>query len=138
MGSRGHRKVKGARLLPHEQALLDSGALADATHARSSSIWLARDSAAAGAGMTTVYRHMGDPECLHLLAHGQLPDSQPYQTIVEGPRGRVYAEKYLRGRKKVDSSPTTVVEFVAPKPLIAALFEQQSKTEDGVISAHVW
>ena len=84
--------------------------------------------------MTTVYRPMGDPECLYLLEYGELPDTQPYQTIVEGPNGRVYAEKYLRGHKKVDSSPTTVVEFVAPKPLIDALFEQQCKVEHGAIS----
>merc|ERR1712079_237130 len=76
----------------------------------------------------------GDLECGHLLAHGLLPDTQPYQTIVEGEEGRAYAEKYLRGHKSVDSSPTTVVEFVAPRALVARLFAMQSKNEDGAIS----
>merc|ERR1711865_481068 len=81
-----------------------------------------------------VYRPMGDEECSHLLTHGILPDTQPYQTIVEGEEGRSYAEKYLRGHKSVDSSPTTVVEFTAPRSLIRRLFEMQSKNEDGAIS----
>merc|ERR1719199_1950971 len=77
---------------------------------------------------------MGDEECRHLLETGTLPNTQPYQTIVEGPDGRVYAEKYLRGHKSVDSSPTTVVEFVAPRSLSDRLFAMQSKNEDGAIS----
>merc|ERR1712139_322286 len=63
-----------------------------------------------------------------------LPDTQPYQTIVVGNEGRIYAEKYLRGRKSVDSSPTTAMEFRAPRPLIQQLFTMQSKNEDGAIS----
>ena len=55
---------------------------------------------------------MGDTELLFLLQYNQLPDTQPYQAIIEGERGRVYAEKYLNGKKWVDSCPTTVVEFV--------------------------
>ena len=38
------------------------------------------------------YRHMGDEECAFLREHGVLPDTQPYQTIVEGPAGRAYCE----------------------------------------------
>ena len=56
---------------------------------------------------------MGDLECGYLLKHGVLPSTQPYQAIIEGERGRTYAEKYLRGHKSVDTSPTTVVEFTA-------------------------
>merc|ERR1711972_1128265 len=77
---------------------------------------------------------MGDVECAFLLANGILPDTQPYQTIVEGVGGRRYAEKYLRGHKSVDSSPTTVVEFTMPTSIIRKLFEMQSKNEDGAIS----
>lgn len=135
------RKVKGVKLLPHELALVECGALEDVTHQGSSSIWLTRTSTGlpivgqeGGEEMTVVYRPMGDSECLHLLEHKQLPDTQPYQTIVEGANGRLYAEKYLRGHKKVDSSPTTVVEFIAPKLLIDSLFQQQHKVEDGAIS----
>lgn len=135
------RKVKGVKLLPHELALVECGALEDVTHQGSSSIWLTRASTElpivgqqGDEEMTVVYRPMGDSECLYLLEHKQLPDTQPYQTIVEGPNGRQYAEKYLRGHKKVDSSPTTVVEFIAPKLLVDSLFQQQCKVEDGAIS----
>ena len=77
---------------------------------------------------------MGDREFAHLLAHGVLPATQPYQTIVEGAAGRQYAERYLRGSKWVDSSPTTVVEFVCPRALAARLFAMQCKPEDGCLS----
>lgn len=128
-------KVKGVKLLPHEQQLLDVGLLRDITHVGSSSIWLSAESTTpADESLTVVYRPMGDEECNHLLCHGTLPDTQPYQTIVEGIEGRVYAEKYLRGHKSVDSSPTTVVEFLAPQSLIRQLFSMQSKNEDGAIS----
>ena len=88
----------------------------------------------AGAAQTTVYRPMGDPEFAHLLEHGMLPATQPYQTIVEGAAGRLYAERYLRGSKWVDSSPTTVVEFVCPQALVSQLFAMQCKPEDGCLS----
>ena len=128
-----------AKLLPHERALLARGALRDVTHARASSIWLhARSTSAAdsddASAATTVYRPMGDGEACHLVAHGVLPTTQPYQAIIEGERGRGYAEKYLVGHKKVDTSPTTVVEFVVPRSLIAALFARQHKVEDGAMS----
>lgn len=130
-------KVKGAKLLAHEQALKASGSLIDVTHANSSAVWLSADStqeSQLGADRTLVYRPMGDREYAHLLTHGELPDTQPYQTIVEGAGGRVYAEKYLRGHKWVDSSPTTVVEFNAPRSLVETLFGMQQKAEDGAMS----
>ena len=77
---------------------------------------------------------MGDPECRYLLEHGILPDTQLYQTVVEGATGREYAEKYLRGHKKVDSLPTTVIEFIVPKTIVEELFAMQTKIEDGAIS----
>ena len=129
-------KVKGAKLLAHEQALLSSGNLSDVTHANASALWLSAGSTESdlGADRTLVYRPMGDREYAHLLTHGELPDTQPYQTIVEGATGRAYAEKYLRGLKWVDSSPTTVVEFNAPRSLVETLFAKQQKVEDGAIS----
>merc|ERR1712232_193202 len=109
--------------------------MGDITHAGASSIWLSAESSTlVDESLTLVYRPMGDDECSYLLTNGILPDTQPYQTIVEGPGGRIYAEKYLRGHKSVDSSPTTVVEFLAPRTLIRQLFEMQSKNEDGAIS----
>jgi hypothetical protein len=128
-------KVKGATLLPHEQQLLRSGALSDVTHVNATSIWLTASSIQlTDARLCAVYRPMGDAEFEHLLRNGALPDTQPYQTIVEGEAGRRYSEKYLRGHKKVDSSPTTVVEFVMTCALVQQLFAMQQKIEDGVLS----
>lgn len=128
-------KVKGVKLLPHEQELVGSRQLEDITHAGASSIWLsARSTTLLGDTLTLVYRPVGDVEYAYLLNFGILPDTQPYQTIVEGDEGRTYAEKYLRGHKSVDSSPTTVLEFLAPRALIRQLFAMQSKNEDGAIS----
>ena len=53
---------------------------------------------------------------------------------MRGEAGRSYAEKYLRGAKWVDSSPTTVVEFVCPSALIEELFARQCKPEEGTLS----
>jgi hypothetical protein len=86
------------------------------------------------AAMTLVYRPMGDAELCHLLAHNALPDTQPYQTIVEGAAGRAYAEKYLSGTKWVDTHPTTIAEFVVPRALVERLFAIQHKAEDGCVS----
>lgn len=86
------------------------------------------------ADMTAVYRPMADKEFEHLRMHNQLPATQPYQTIVEGADGRCYSEKYLTGKKWVDTQPTTVVEFVVPAVLIRALFARQCKPEDGCLS----
>eukprot|EP00933_Yihiella_yeosuensis_P062723 TRINITY_DN656_c1_g1_i1.p1 TRINITY_DN656_c1_g1~~TRINITY_DN656_c1_g1_i1.p1 ORF type:complete len:186 (-),score=37.83 TRINITY_DN656_c1_g1_i1:151-708(-) len=124
-----------ARLLPHEKSLLASGELEDITHGGSSSVWLSSPSSELeDLSMTLVYRPMGDTELLHLLNYSILPDTQPYQTIVRGAEGRNYAEKYLRGHKKVDSSPTTVVEFAMPSEAISTLWAMQSKNEEGAIS----
>eukprot|EP01047_Picozoa_sp_COSAG01_P058167 COSAG01_NODE_6817_length_3485_cov_42.916716_1_plen_918_part_01 len=135
-------KVKGAKLLPHEEQLLRAGAIAETTHAGATSIWLTAPSTqlTEGSPLCAVYRPMGDLELKHLLSNGVLPDTQPYQTIVEGEAGRRYAEKYLRGAKKPSpsrppgSTPTTVVEFVVPRELVEQLFAMQSKIEDGVLS----
>lgn len=128
-------KVKGLKLLPHELELVESGQLVDITHPDSSAIWLSTESSLRqDDSISLVYRPMGDIECHHLLTYAALPDTQPYQTIVEGEEGRIYAEKYLRGHKSVDSSPTTVVEFAAPCGLVQRLFAMQSKNEDGAIS----
>lgn len=77
---------------------------------------------------------MGDKELAYLLEHGALPATQPYQAIIEGQNGRNYAEKFLRGHKKVDTAPTTVVEFVVPAVLVKTLMARQCKVEDGAIS----
>jgi hypothetical protein len=130
-----HSRAKGVKLLPHEKQLVASGLLADITHSGASAIWLSAPSARLDDDLRKlVYRPMGDIECAFLLGNGILPGTQPYQTIVEGEEGRTYAEKYLRGYKSVDSSPTTVVEFFMPKALVEELFAMQSKNEDGAIS----
>ena len=123
-------------LLPHEKKLLLDGELKNITHKGSSSIWLDAPSTEFSLveNITNVYRPMGDLELLFLLKHGILPDTQPYQSITEGVAGRIYAEKYLNGKKWVDSCPTTVVEFCIPKELFKTLFEIQHKCEDGCLS----
>ena len=87
------------RLLPHELALYNSGELQNITHHGSSSIWLEAPSSSTQDGQTNVYRPMGDTEVTHLVEHGELPDTQPYQAIIEGENGRIYANKYLTGGK---------------------------------------
>ncbi|KAH3745258.1 hypothetical protein Pelo_13360 [Pelomyxa schiedti] len=77
---------------------------------------------------------MGDEEVLYLVNNNQLPNTQPYQAIIQGSVGRDYAEKYLNGKKHVDTNPTTVVEFVAPRRLLEDLFARQHKVEDGALS----
>ena len=128
---------KKIKLLPHEQTLVSSGALENISHNGASSVWLHSPSTPLETlkeGETLVYRVMGDIEFHYLFENGVLPSSQPYQTIVEGEEGRKYVEKYLRGKKKVDSSPTTVVEFRVKKKLVEDLFHRQKKIEDGCIS----
>jgi hypothetical protein len=124
----------GKLLQPHERALVESGELRNVTHHGASAIWLDAPSKAPAAGRTLVYRPMGDAEALHVVAHNQLPATQPYQAIIEGDAGRVYAEKYLAGKKWVDTAPTTVMEFDCPASLIEALFAIQHKPEDGAMS----
>ena len=123
-----------AKLAPHERDLLARGLLKNVTHAKASSIWLEAPSGVPPEGHTVVYRPMGDAEVLHLVKNNQLPETQPYQAIIEGEVGREYAEKYLNGKKRVDTNPTSVVEFMPPKALIEELFKIQHKVEDGAIS----
>jgi hypothetical protein len=42
--------------------------------------------------------------------------------------------RYLTGQKRVDTSPTSVVEFAIPVELYEVLFAIQHKVEDGAIS----
>eukprot|EP00050_Salpingoeca_kvevrii_P014417 m.35938 g.35938 ORF g.35938 m.35938 type:complete len:175 (+) comp5752_c0_seq1:274-798(+) len=122
-------------LLAHEKALVAKGELINQTHRGASSVWLAAASTdLPPPGKTCVYRPMGDAEVMHLVVHGVLPATQPYQAIIEGANGRAYSEKYLRGHKRVDTHPTTVVEFVVPQALIDELFQRQHKPEDGALS----
>jgi len=138
----GRKRTKKPKLLPHETSLLASGDLKDITHENSSAIWLYAPSTTLlpseedkKNSKTLVYRHMGDEEFAYLLANGILPDTQPYQTIVEGPVGRTYCEGYLRGHRKPSGNVvTTVVEFEAPAALIDKLFSMQKKIEDGCLS----
>ena len=127
------RKLK-VRLLPHEEALLASGALKDVTHDKASSKWLYAPTGQAVAGRVLCYRHMGDVEAQFLLHCGVLPETQPYQTLTRGEEGRRYCESYLRSNKTVDTHPTTVFEFDCPADLIDDFFRIQSKIEDGTMS----
>ena len=83
---------------------------------------------------TTVYRPVSDDELKHLLQTNQLPSTQPYQAIMADEAGRQYAERYVDGTKRVDTSPSTVIEIVAPTFLIQKLFERQQKPEEGCLS----
>ena len=131
------KKLK-VRLLPHEVSLLQAGELHDVTHPGASSKWLFAPSSsslmAEEEEKTLCYRHMGDVEFQVLLNTNQLPDTQPYQTLTQGQEGRAYCESYLRQAKYVDTSPTTVVEFVCAATLINDFYSIQSKIEDGTIS----
>ncbi|CAJ1338151.1 unnamed protein product [Effrenium voratum] len=138
-----------AGLWPHEKQLLEEKQLAEVSHKNASSILLA---AALGADapedqpetepaqdadvedMAYVYRHMTDKEAVFLLEHSLLPDSQPYQTIVEGTEGYEYCRKYFTGKKKVTPPVSTIVEFKCPKSLVERLFAMQWKIEDGARS----
>lgn len=122
-----------SKLLPHEKDLLKAGALIDVSHPGAKHIWLRCDSAYEN-NRISIYRHMGDIEFKYLLENNQLPSTQPYQTITKGEEGRRYCEKYLKGFKKVNTSITTIVEFMVDKNLIDKLFSIQSKIEDGTIS----
>jgi len=126
---------KGSKLLlPHEVELVKSGKLVNTTHKGSTALWLSGASTLLEPGRTNVYRHMGDEELKYLVANNQLPNTQPYQTIVEGELGRKYCDKYLDGKKWVDSSPTCIIEFNTPKELIEYIFSVQHKAEDGCLS----
>lgn len=127
------KKLK-VRLLPHEVSLLAKGQLQDVTHQGASSKWLFAPSSTANYEITLCYRHMGDVEFQYLLSTNQLPSTQPYQTLTKDQEGRAYCESYLRQAKYVDTSPTTVVEFMCPTGLIESFYKLQSKIEDGTIS----
>eukprot|EP01119_Soliformovum_irregulare_P001668 TRINITY_DN11400_c0_g1_i1.p1 TRINITY_DN11400_c0_g1~~TRINITY_DN11400_c0_g1_i1.p1 ORF type:complete len:176 (-),score=29.36 TRINITY_DN11400_c0_g1_i1:43-570(-) len=126
----GHLK----RFLAHERTLFLEEKLQNVTHRGSSSVWLDAASSEPPIGMINVYRPMGDTEILYLVQNGILPDTQPYQAIMEGESGRIYAEKYLNGKKWTDTHPTTVVEFTVPGTVIDTLKARQIKVEDGALS----
>ncbi len=121
-------------LYPYERELLEQQELYNITHYNSSSVWLAAPSSIPPSTHTNVYRPMGDIEAKYLVEKKLLPDTQPYQAIIEGEEGRNYATKYLNGTKWTDTHPTTVVEFTAPKELIEELKKRQIKVEDGALS----
>ena len=138
-----------AGLWPHEKALLESGALTEISHKGASSVLLqapqlgeqapeaeleafenmAQEDEARKAveseEMVSIYRHMTDKECSYLRERGRLPDSQPYQTIVEGTEGFEYCKKYFCGKKKVTPPVSTIVEFMCPRSLVDRLFAMQ-------------
>ena len=121
-------------LLPHEKELLAAGSLRDVTHSRARADHLRAECRPARDGWALLYRHMGDREAAFLMREGVLPDTQPYQTVVRGAEGRAYCEKYLFGRKRVNTAPTTVFEFEVPAALADRLFTMQHKPEDGCLS----
>jgi hypothetical protein len=122
------------RLLPHELALYNSGELQNITYYGSSSIWLEALSAPPPVGRRNVYRPMVDSEVLYLVEHGELPDGRRYQAIIEDENGRLYANKWLTGKKRGKTPRTTIVEFCAPIDLIETLKQKQLKIEDGALS----
>lgn len=122
------------KLLDHEKQLLEQGLIQNITHNNANSICLRKKSSVPQVGCVNVYRVMGDIELLFLINNKILPNTQPYQAIVEGEIGRKYMEKYLNGLKYVNSKPTTVVEFTIEKTLYDQMFKIQHKAEDGVLS----
>jgi len=141
-------KKQKIAILPHERELLQRGTLEDTSHKGASARWLtlpAQFHTVTGMARLlnltsdldakiTVFRHMSDVEFAFLRENNQLPDTQPYQTIVCGEEGFNYCMKYFTGIKKVDSNPTTIVQFLVDKLLIDELFQMQAKAEDGVMS----
>lgn len=98
-------------LAPHEKALFEQGFLCECTHGKATARCF---SAPLGSSVrsrnsardekleekqfiepTLLYRHMGDAELSILLRYDRLPDTQPYQTVVEGHGGYLYCRKYL-------------------------------------------
>mmetsp|Transcript_8654 Transcript_8654/g.13690 ORF Transcript_8654/g.13690 Transcript_8654/m.13690 type:complete len:107 (+) Transcript_8654:374-694(+) len=87
-----------------ERELLSSGALVDVSHPGSSSFWLEAPSLcletwndlhraqeySSSCDVLDVYRHMTDRELDFLIANGQLPATQPNQTIVCQEQGYRY------------------------------------------------
>lgn len=122
------------QLLPHELELFNDGKLSNITHKGSTSVWLEAPSHLPPEGMTSVYRPMGDIEAVYLWENKELPETQPYQAIIEGSIGRNYADKYLTGKKYTDTMPSTIVEFIVPVDVIETLQSMQMKVEDGALS----
>lgn len=122
------------KLLDHEKQLLEKGLLQNITHQNANAIYLYAKSSIPVSEFVNVYRVMGDIELQYLLNTNKLPNTQPYQAIVEGDIGRKYMEKYLIGQKYVNSKPTTIVEFTIRKDLYEKMFKIQHKVEDGVLS----
>lgn len=90
--------VSDKSLLPHEKELYSNGLLSNITHKGSTSIWLECEcQEPESLEYCNVYRPMGDKEIQYLVSEKVLPDTQPYQAIMKGPRGRIYADKYLNG-----------------------------------------
>lgn len=118
-------------LLPHEKELLEKGKLKDITHKGSSAIWLEGETTKLEEGQIHVYRPMGDIESLYLIKNNQLPDTQPYQTLTESLE---YCEKYLNGKKRTNTHPTTIIEFNTPNKLFEYFQSIQEKCEDGAMS----
>eukprot|EP01132_Coremiostelium_polycephalum_P009176 gene9176-11248_t len=126
---------KGAKYLQaFDKTLLESGEIHNITHSGSSSVWLEASSSVPPPGKINVYRPMGDLELNYLIANGHLPDTQPYQAIIEGPNGRNYANKYLTGKKWTNTHPNAIVEFTSPLELIEKLRSIYTKVEDGALS----
>lgn len=128
--------IKGLmkNLLPHEKKLFENNQIENITHKGSSSIWLEAICLSPPKGKTTVYRPMGDIEAIYLAENGLLPETQPYQAIIEGFIGFWYANKYLTGQKFTDTHPSTIAEFCCPNELINILEKIQTKVEDGAMS----
>jgi hypothetical protein len=129
-----HIKKYSKLLTDYERILVSNGSLENQTHKGASAIWLKTVLSTPENDKTTVYRPMGDSETRYLVENGILPDTQPYQAIIEGENGYEYAFKYLSGKKHTDTHPSTIVEFIAPVDLIRKLEKKQSKVEDGAIS----
>ncbi len=128
--------IKGylKNLLPHERDLFLENQIENITHKGSTSVWLESALMDPPPTKTTVYRPMGDLEVVYLMENKQLPSTQPYQAIIEGPIGFLYANKYLTGQKFTDTHPSTVIEFVIPIQLVETLEKIQTKVEDGALS----
>lgn len=77
---------------------------------------------------------MGDTELKFLVEHNELPDTQPYQTLVEGSNGLDYCMKYFMGKKYVDIEVVTIIEFKCVKQLTESLFRTFHKAEEGCLS----
>ena len=93
-----------ARLSSHEKGLLLSGDLLEVSHPGASALLLEAACLGfqkeVGGDMVSVYRHMTDAEAEHLLEHGVLPTTQPYQTIVVGEEGYAYCASAMMMRAR--------------------------------------